>query len=434
MGRRVVVTGLGVVSAAGQDVPSFWHNIVTGRPAIERLDDLEGAPCPVPFLARVPDDALEAACQTWGVRKTDRVTRFAAVAARQAMNDAGLARASAALDRERAGVIFGSGLGGLMFQEEQMWKLMRNMDARLHPHSVPRISATALVNEVALPFGFAGPGFVVSSACTSGAHAVGLAMRAIENDEADLMLAGGAEAPLTRFTVTAFSLLGVLAKGAGAPETAAKPFDERRDGFVLGEGAGALVLEEEGHARARGAPIYARLCGFGQSLGAHHPVSVRPDGQDAASAMKRALRDAGVSPEHVGYVNAHGTGTRENDAAESRAMHLVFGARGAAVPISSVKPVTGHALGAAGAFEAIVTSLSLAQGRIPPSANCEAPAADCPVDVVRGESRRNDGEYALSNAFGFGNINVALVFGHASNTKVPVGASRNDASQASGQT
>lgn len=417
MGRRVVVTGLGVASAAGLDVPSFWGSLLAGRSGTSRVEALEGKAPPVPYVAQVEESALNEACASLGVRKVDRVTRLAALAAQQAWTDAGLLSPGegpeAPLPR-RAGVILGSGLGGLMFQEEQMWKVLRSGQDRIHPHSVPRISPTALVTELALRFGLRGPGFVVSSACASAAHAIGQAFRSIQHGESDLIITGGAEAPLSHFTLTAFSLLGVLARKPGDPARAGRPFDVDRDGFVLGEGAGVLVLEELEHARRRGASIHGELCGFGQSLGAHHAVAVRPDGEDAADAMRAALEDARLPPQAIGYVNAHGTGTLDNDAVEARALHAVFGPAARTLAVSSIKGATGHSLGAAGGLEAIATILALAQGRLPPSANCHNPDPACEVDVVVGEARPAGIQYALSNSFGFGNINVALAFGRYS--------------------
>lgn len=413
MGRRVVVTGLGVACAAGLDVPTFWRSLLSGASGVRALDVIEGKPAPVPFVAAVDESGLRAACETRAVRRTERVTQLASLAAEQAFDDAALGPLEGKAAR-RAGVILGSGLGGLLFQEEQMWKVLRTGEDRIHPHSVPRISPTALITEVAQRRNLRGPGFVVSSACASAAHALGQAFRSIQHGEADVVLSGGAEAPISRFTLTAFSLLGVLARKPGTAGQACKPFDRNREGFVLGEGAGMLVLEELDHARARGARIYGEICGFGQSLGAHHAVAVRPDGEDAADAMRAALEDAQLPPDAIAYVNAHGTGTVDNDVAESRALHAVFGEGAATLPISSIKGVTGHTLGAAGALEAIATLLALKHGQLPPSANCETRDEACAIGVITGEPRSTRGRYALSNSFGFGNINVTLALGRCS--------------------
>lgn len=413
MRNEVVVTGLGVVSAAGCDVATFWGRVRTGTSAVRHTAPTADHQPASPYEAGVDDGELGAAAKALGVRSADRVVRLGSVACRQAWSDAGLPLPADAALGPRAGVILGSGLGGIQFQEEQMWRVLRAHENRIHPHLVPRVSTTAIVTEVAQALGLRGPGWVVSSACASSAHALGQALRTIQCGDADVMVAGGAEAPLTHFSMTAFSLLGVLAQTPGAPGAACKPFDERRDGFVLGEGAGALVLESYEHAKARGARIYARLRGYGQSLGGYHPVHARPDGEDAAAAMRAALRDAGMGPGQVGYVNAHGTGTRENDVAETRAMHLVFGEAVQRVPVSSIKPVTGHTIGAAGVLEALACVKALESGSLPPNANLSSldPACALRVLVVPTAFEAIEGtRVVLSNSFGFGNVNVSLLF------------------------
>ena len=411
MGRAVAITGLGVASAAGCDVATFWRRVSLGESAVRQTSSVEGqSPC-TPYEAAVDEEALNAAARLLGVRKADRVVRLANVACQQAWRDAGLPVPAGVTLGTRAGVILGSGLGGIQFQEEQMWRVLRAHENRLHPHAVPRISPTALVTEVAQSLQLRGPGFVVSSACASSAHALGQALRTIQCGDADVVVAGGSEAPLTHFSMTAFSLLGVLAKSAGPPAAASKPFDENRDGFVLGEGAGALVLESLEHAERRGARIYGLLCGYGQTLGAFHAVHARPDGEDAAAAMIAALRDGNVHGDQIDYVNAHGTATRENDVAEARAMHLVFGERGKDVPFSSIKPVTGHALGAAGALEAVATIKALCEGMLPPNANLQNLDPACKLNVLTKPLAIAKSAFALSNSFGFGNVNVALLFG-----------------------
>lgn len=411
MGKAVAVTGMGVASAAGCDLASFWRRVSAGDSAVRQAVPKEEHPPSTPYEAAVDDVALDAATQALGVRKADRVVRLAAVACLQAWRDAGLPATAPIELGERAGVILGSGLGGIQFQEEQMWRVLRANEGRLHPHTVPRVSPTALVTEVAQALQLRGPGFVVSSACASSAHAIGQALRAIQCGDADVVVAGGAEAPLTRFSMTAFSLLGVLAKTPGLPAAACKPFDERRDGFVLGEGAGALVLESLEHAQSRGARIYAVLAGYGQSLGAYHPVHARPDGQDAAAAMQAALRDGGVEPAQIDYVNAHGTATRENDLAEAKAMRLVFAQNTENVLISSIKPITGHTLGAAGVLEAVATVQALQAGLLPPNANLTALDPGCALNAIVNEAKPCQARFALSNSFGFGNVNVSLLFG-----------------------
>lgn len=410
MGGDVAITGLGVVSAAGCSVQGFWDRVRSATSGV-RPRSAEASPA-TPYEAAVDDGELDGLVAAHGIRAADRVVRLAGLACRQAWHDAGWSRPADEHLAPRAGVILGSGIGGIQFQEEQMWRVLRGHEERIHPHTVPRVSATALVTDIAQTLGLRGPGFVISSACASSAHALGQAMRAIRNGDADVMVAGGAEAPLTRFSLLAFSLLGVLACGEGAPGSACKPFDQRRDGFVLGEGGAALVLESTEHARARGARIYGFLKGYGQSLGGYHPVHARPDGEDAAAAMRAALRDADMAPERIDYVNAHGTGTRENDVAEARAMHLVFGERARQLPISSIKPITGHALGAAGALEAVATVKALESGVAPPNANLVALDPACALGVVTAPTSLGTAgsRIALSNSFGFGNVNVSLLF------------------------
>jgi len=409
---EVAITGLGVASAAGCTVAGFWERVRGGWSGVRPRagDDAASA---APYEAAVDDSELERWAQQLGVRAADRVVRLAGVACRQAWRDAGLPLPADPGLAPRAGVILGSGLGGIQFQEEQMWRVLCGREDRIHPHTAPRVSATALVTEIAQALGLRGPGFVISSACASSAHALGQAMRAIRNGDAEVIVAGGVEAPLSRFSLLAFSLLGVLTRAAGDPGAACKPFDERRDGFVLGEGGAALVLEDATHARARGATIYGYLRGYGQSLGAYHAVHARPDGEDAAAAMRAALDDAGLPAARVAYVNAHGTGTRENDLAEARAMHLVFGDGADRLPISSIKPITGHALGAAGVLEAVATVKALESGVLPPNANLAALDPACALGVLREPLALDDrfsSRIALSNSFGFGNVNVSLVF------------------------
>jgi len=414
MRRDVVVTGLGVVCAAGCDVASFWQRVRTGTSAARRRDDGDDAIPAAPYEAAVDDAELDQATASLGVRSPDRVVRMASVACRQAWRDAGLPALAGPELGARSGVILGSGLGGMLFQEDQIWRALRSRENRVHPHSVPRVSTTALVSEIAQALLLHGPGYVVSSACASSAHAIGQALRTIQHGDADVMIAGGSEAPLTYFSLLAFSLLGVLAKSPGAPGEACKPFDRRRDGFVLGEGAGALILESFEHAMARGARVYAGLRGYGQSLGAFHAVHARPDGADAAAAMQAALCDAGAAASRVGYVNAHGTGTQENDVAEARAMHVVFGdSEARRVPVSSIKPIIGHTLGAAGALEAVATIKALESDVLPPNPNLVSPDPDCALRLVHEPMAfepRAGNRLALSSSFAFGNVNVCLAF------------------------
>jgi 3-oxoacyl-(acyl-carrier-protein) synthase len=403
-----LVSGLGVVSASGVDLEAFWRRQLSGEARTRRLNRLEQQ-VDVAHAAEV-DPAEEAALlesAPASLRRADRFTRLGALAVRAAMRDAGLE--AGCFEPTRAGVVLGSGMGGLLFHEEQMWKAIATGQMRLHPHSVPRISPAAVLTEVSLAHELRGPGYVVTSACASAAHAIGQGLRLVQSGAADVMVVGGTEAPLTPFTFAAFERLGVMARGPAGAVPVCRPFDRRRTGFVLGEGAAALVLEAEAHAHARGARAHAALLGYGQSLGAHHPVHARPDGIDAAAAMTAALAEGAVPPARLGYVNAHGTGTLENDAAEAAALQLTLGARAREVPVSSSKGVFGHTLGAAGALEAVVTCLALERQVLPPSAGCEELDPQCALRVLT-RPLEQPVETALSNSFGFGNVNVSLLF------------------------
>jgi 3-oxoacyl-[acyl-carrier-protein] synthase II len=315
-----------------------------------------------------------------------------------------------AVDRERAGVVVGSGLGGTLFHEEEMIRAMRAGSHKLAPISVPKITPNAVAAHIAIAFGLLGPNYVVSTACASGSHAVGEASRKIRHGEADVMITGGTEAPLTEYTFAAFYALRTLSRSERPPQEASRPFDLGRDGFVLGEGGAALVLEESEHARKRGAPVYGEIAGYGITSGAYHMVMPVTDGEDAARSMALALKDADMDPEAVDYINAHGTSTRANDIAETRAIKKVFGDRAHRVPVSSTKSMIGHTIGAAGAFEAVVSCLALQRRVIPPTINYEEPDPECDLDYVPNEAREGKVGAVLSNSFGFGSVNASLVF------------------------
>jgi len=341
-------------------------------------------------------------------RRVDRFVHLGLAAAGEALRDSGLDLAAA--DRSRIGAIIGSGLGGVIFHEEQILAGYEKGPHRLNPLCVPRITPNAVASHIAIQHGLLGPNMVISTACASSNHAIGESLRKIQHGEADLVVTGGVEAPLTLFCFGAYAAMKVLSRRNDAPEKASRPFDRGRDGFVLSEGAAALILEELGHARRRGARIYAELLGYGAGSGAHHMVIPDPTGNDAAAAMRLALRDAGIGPDAVDYINAHGTSTQANDAAETRAIKDVFGERARAIPISATKGVIGHTIGAAGAIEAAACCLTIAEGVIHPTANYEKPDPDCDLDYVPNSAREAKVNVALSNAFGFGNANACLVF------------------------
>jgi 3-oxoacyl-[acyl-carrier-protein] synthase II len=385
----VVVTGRGVVTPLGAGADAFFQALLDRRTGI------------VDGLARCSDFEPTDWMSPRDVRRRDRFTQFASAAAAQAAREAGITDGEGA-DRERLGVLIGTGIGGLTTLEEQQGKWLERGDRAVSPALVPMMMPNAATGHVAMELGARGPGFSIGSACSTGAHAVGEAARMIARGEADVIVAGGTEAPLTGMTIAAFRQAGALSK-----EGVSRPFDARRDGFVMGEGAGVLVLERGDHARARGATAYARIAGYGMSNDAYHITQPDPEGKGATKAMELALRDAGASPPDVGYINAHGTATPHGDKAETLAVHNVFGS--GAPPISSSKSAVGHSLGGAGAVEAVAAMGALARCVLPPTLNLEEPDPECDLDYVADGPREAPGvELALSNSFGFGGQNACL--------------------------
>lgn len=406
--RRVVVTGLGVIAPNGIGTEAFWRATLAGQSGVGPVSFFDASPFESRIAGEVKGLEPLAFLPPNVARKTDRFVHLGVGAASEALKDSGLDLA--AEDRTRIGSIIGSGLGGVLFHEEQILAGYEKGVHRLNPLCVPRITPNAVASHVAIHFGLLGPNMVISTACASSTHAVGEAMRKVQYGEADVVVSGGAEAPLTQFTFGAYAAMKVLSRRNDAPEKASRPFDRGRDGFVLSEGGAALIVEELQHARRRGARIYAELIGYSLTSGAHHMVVPDPTGSDAALAMRLALRDAGIGPEAVDYINAHGTSTHANDVAETKAIKEVFGARACRIPVSATKGVTGHSIGAAGAIEAVACCLTLAQQVIHPTANYETPDPECDLDYVPNAAREARVEVALSNSFGFGNANACLVF------------------------
>jgi 3-oxoacyl-[acyl-carrier-protein] synthase II len=338
--------------------------------------------------------------------RVDRFVHFGLSCAEMALAGSGLKVAEE--DADRIGVIMGSGLGGLLFHEEQIAAAYQKESHRFHPASVSKISPNAVASQVAIRYGLRGPNIVISTACASAAHAIGEAFRKIQYGEVDVCLTGGAEAPLTRFNFAAYCAMRVLSKRNGDPAGASRPFDAARDGFVMSEGGAVLVLESREHALRRGAAILAEMTGYASNSGAQHMVMPDPEGADAARVMAAALKDAGIK--RVDYINAHATSTRANDAAETRAIKAVFGRGAYEIPVSSTKSMTGHSLGAAGALEAVICVKALGEQFIPPTINLETPDPDCDLDYVPCHGRTAELRSVMSNSFGFGNCNVALVF------------------------
>ena len=400
---RVVVTGVGVKTPAGNDVASFWEQLCAGRASARRIESFDPTDLSITFAGEVRDfDAVE----YFGpkeARRQDRVTQLGFGAAADALGDAGELGA----DPSRCAVIIATGVGGLHTLEENERLYFEKGPSRVSPFFVPMMMPNATAGVVAMQLGWTGPNLCVATACAAGAHAIGEGVRLIRDGTADVVMAGGTEAAVTPLTIAAFARMGALSSRNDAPERASRPFDADRDGFVIGEGAGCVVLEPLQRARARGATIYGEVAGYGRNADAYHITAPSPGGAGAAVCMQLALDDAGMEPSAIGHVNAHGTSTPLNDAAEAEAVRKVFG--DAPPVVTSTKGVTGHLIGAAGAVEAVAALLSVREGIVPPTANLERVGDDIELDVVAGSPREIGVKPAISNSFGFGGHNASLV-------------------------
>jgi len=400
---RVVVTGVGVKTPAGNDVASFWEQLRAGRASARTIERFDPAGLAITFAGEVRDfDAVE----YFGpkeARRQDRVTQLGFGAAADALGDAGELGA----DPSRCAVIIATGVGGLHTLEENQRLYFDKGPSRVSPFFVPMMMPNATAGVVAMQLGWTGPNLCVATACAAGAHAIGEGVRLIRDGTADVVMAGGTEAAVTPLTVAAFARMGALSSRNDDPERASRPFDADRDGFVIGEGAGCVVLEPLERARARGATVYGEVAGYGRNADAYHITAPSPGGAGAAVCMQLALDDAAMEPSAIGHVNAHGTSTPLNDAAEAEAVRKVFG--DAPPVVTSTKGVTGHLIGAAGAVEAIAALLSVRDGIVPPTANLERVGDDIELDVVAGTPREVGHTPAISNSFGFGGHNASLV-------------------------
>jgi 3-oxoacyl-[acyl-carrier-protein] synthase II len=401
------VTGVGVKTPAGNDVASFWEQLCAGRASARRIESFDPADLSITFAGEVRDfDAVE----YFGpkeARRQDRVTQLGFGAAADALGDAGELGA----DPSRCAVIIATGVGGLHTLEENERIYFEKGPSRVSPFFVPMMMPNATAGVVAMQLGWTGPNLCVATACAAGAHAIGEGVRLIRDGTADVVMAGGTEAAVTPLTIAAFARMGALSSRNDAPERASRPFDADRDGFVIGEGAGCVVLEPLERARARGATIYGEVAGYGRNADAYHITAPSPGGAGAAVCMQLALDDAAMEPSAIGHVNAHGTSTPLNDAAEAEAVRKVFG--DAPPVVTSTKGVTGHLIGAAGAVEAVAALLSVRDGIVPPTANLERVGDDIELDVVAGSPREVGPKPAISNSFGFGGHNACLVLAAA---------------------
>jgi len=405
--RRVVITGMGVVSPVGNDVSTFWEALCAGKSGVSRIRAFDASNFPTRIAGEVVDIDFSTVVEPKEARRTDRNILFALFAAGQAMRASGLRMENE--DPRRCGVIIGSGIGGIRTLEVEHAKLLSHGPSRISPFLVPMMIADMPAGRVSIEYGFKGPNYGVASACASGAHSIGNAFLCIKSGMMDVALAGGCEASITPLSLAGFCSMKALSTRNDIPEKASSPFDKNRDGFVMGEGSGIVVLESLEHALARRAHIHAELVGFGASGDAYHISTPAPGGEGMKDAMSMALSTAGLKPTDIDYINAHGTSTDLNDRLETLAIKKALGEHATRVNVSSTKSMTGHLLGAAGAIEFVATVLSVAHGRIHPTINYETPDPDCDLNYTPNISVERTIRYAMSNSFGFGGHNASLV-------------------------
>ena len=406
-GRQVVVTGTGVISPLGLDTVQTWARLIAGCSGAAPITRFDTTNFDTKFACEVKDFTTEGVIDRKDAKRMDRFVQYAVVASAEAIKSSGLDLDR--VDLDRVGVVLGSGIGGMETFETQHANLMQRGPGRVSPFFIPMMISDMAPGQVSIQFGLRGPNFSTVSACASGAHAIGESLRLIRAGDADVMITGGSEATITPMALAGFGNARTLSTRNDDPQRASRPFDQERDGFVIGEGAGVLVLESEEHARRRNAPILCELSGYGASADAYHITAPCADGNGAARAMQRALEDARVRSEDVQYVNAHGTSTPTGDPAEVQAVKTVLGEHARRVMMSSTKSMTGHLLGAAGGLEAVITALTIRHGVVPPTINLEHPDPQCDLDFVPNHARESRVQTALSNSFGFGGHNATLV-------------------------
>jgi 3-oxoacyl-[acyl-carrier-protein] synthase II len=409
MPRRVVITGLGLITPIGHDPESTWTALLEGKSGAAPITLFDASDQDVRFACEVKDFDPAPYMERKEAKRSDRFVQFSLATAEQAFQASNLAAALPSISKERFGVIVGSGIGGLMTLETQHIRMLERGPDRVSPFFIPMFIADMAAGLISMRYGARGPNYATVSACSSSAHALGLAFRSVRSGEADVMIAGGTEATITPLCVAGFAAMKALSTRNEDPARASRPFDLHRDGFVLGEGAGTLVLESLEHAEARGASIIAELVGFGQSADAYHITAPAPEGAGAQVAIRNALEDASVAPDEVAYVNAHGTSTPQNDATETAALKSVFGDHAYRLVAGSTKSMTGHMLGAAGAVEGAISALVCQRGIIPPTINFEKADPECDLNYAHGGSLERHVKVAITNSFGFGGHNVTLV-------------------------
>jgi 3-oxoacyl-[acyl-carrier-protein] synthase II len=407
MKRRVVVTGMGAVTPVGNDVATMWQSLLAGKSGAAPITHFDASTFEVRFACEVKGFDPLNFMDRKEAKRADQFTQYAVAAARQAMDNAGFGSGEG-YDPFNTGVIIGSGIGGLKIFEEQHDVYRQRGPSKISPFFIPMFISDIAAGIVSMQFQAKGPNYATVSACATSAHAIGDAYRTIQYGDADVMITGGAEATVTPMAVGGFANMKALSERNDSPETASRPFDLTRDGFVMGEGGAILILEELEHARSRGARIYSELVGYGATGDAYHLTAPAPNGEGAQRAMRRALNDASLSPSDVQYINAHGTSTPANDLNETAAIKAVFGESARSVAVSSTKSATGHMLGAAGAVEAVIGTLAINNGIIPPTINYHTPDPECDLDYTPNKPIERDVNAVISNSFGFGGHNTTL--------------------------
>jgi len=407
LSRRVVITGVGLVTPLGIGVKETWSALCAGESGITEITRFDTAGFDTKIAGEVKGFRPEDFMSKKDAQRSELFIAYSVAAARMAIKDSGFVIDASNYDR--VGVITGCGLGGLGLMEKTILDISRKGPGRVSPFFIPLMIGNMAPGMISILFGAKGPNASIATACAAGTHAVGESFRAIQNGDADAMITGGVEAVITSTCIAGFSAMKALSTRNDEPQKASRPFDRDRDGFVVGEGSGILILETLSGALERGAHIYAEMCGYGMTGDGYHMTSPPPDGEGAARCMKSALEDAGITSGRVDYINAHGTSTQLNDLYETRAIKSVFGDKAHTIPISSTKSMTGHLLGGAGGIETVFTALAIHDGMIPPTINLNNPAEECDLDYVPNVARKADVETAMTNSFGFGGTNAALV-------------------------
>ena len=404
--NRVVVTGMGVISPVGNSVEEFWESLKNGVSGIDRVSRFDPAQFTTQIAGEVKGFDASKYMERKEARRMDLAQQYAMASAQQAFDQSGLG--SDSLDSERAGVVVGSGIGGIETFEKQHAILLTQGPGRVSPFFIPMMIIDMCAGLISMRFNFKGPNYATVSACSSGAHAIADAFRIIQRGEADVMITGGSEASITPAALAGFCAARAISTRNHEPQKASRPFDKQRDGFVMGEGAGILILESLERAQKRGAKIFAEVVGVGMTADAYHITAPAPGGEGAIKAMRLALKDAGLGPDSVDYINSHGTSTDLNDLTETQAIKVVFGEKAKKIPVNSTKSMIGHLLGAGGAVELVATIKSIQEGILHPTINYEFPDPECDLDYVPNQMRKVDVNVALSNSFGFGGHNISI--------------------------